>query len=306
MTGRHTGSSDKTLRGLRRDPLSGRPVVIAPARARRPGAKRGEFEPETPEELERCPFDEGREDRTPPEVFAVAAAERKPDTPGWQVRVVPNLYPALERQEVVVHTPRHVRSLADLDEDEIPLIGIAWQQRIEAAAADGFAYVQVLLNEGREAGASLPHSHSQLVWMRDIPPEPAAELPRLQRADCALCSLLRDDSELVIAKGGGVQLLVHPAGRAPYELLIAPAEHRAHGDAELFAAALRLLRGALRRLAAAEGPLPINAWAHPGGHWHFEVVPRLSVLAGLELGAGVYINWLPPEEAAATLRSVVV
>jgi UDPglucose--hexose-1-phosphate uridylyltransferase len=280
--------------------------VIAPARARRPGAKRGELEPETQEELERCPFDEGREDRTPPEVFAVADSGRAPDSPGWQVRVVPNLYPAFERQEVVVHTPRHVQSLADLHEEELAPIGAAWQERIDAARGEGVAYVQILLNEGREAGASLPHNHSQLVWLPEVPPEPARELPRLQQQDCALCRLLDAHEALIVEDERGVRVLSHPAGRAPYELLIAPEAHRSEGDADVFATALLLLRRTLRRLRKAEGPLPINAWAHPGGHWHLEVVPRLSVPAGLELGAGIYINWLPPEEAAATLRSIVV
>ncbi len=233
----------------------------------------------------------------------MAPPDREPDTPGWQVRVVPNLYPAFDRQEVVVHSPRHVRSLADLAEDEIAPIGVAWEQRIAAARAEGFPYVQILLNEGREAGASLPHSHSQLVWLREPPPEPAAELTNLQAEGCALCGLLAEHESLAIDSADGVQLLAHPAGRAPYELLIAPTEHRPEGDADLFAAALRLLRDGIIRLRAVEGPVPINAWAHAGGHWHLEVLPRLTVLAGLELGAGLYVNSLPPEEAAAALRN---
>jgi UDPglucose--hexose-1-phosphate uridylyltransferase len=255
-----------------------------------------------PEELESCPFCEGREDRTPPEVFAVAPPGREPDSPGWQVRVVPNLFPAFDRQEVVIHSPRHVRSLAGLTEDEMAPIGVTWEARIEAARAEGFSYVQVLLNEGREAGASLPHSHSQLVWLRETPPEPAAELGNLRADDCALCALLAAQEQLTIAAAEGVQLLVHPAGRAPYELLIAPTAHRPEGDAELYAAALRLLREGIRRLHAIEGPVPINAWAHAGGHWHLEVLPRMTVLAGLELGAGLYVNSLPPEAAATALR----
>jgi UDPglucose--hexose-1-phosphate uridylyltransferase len=235
-------------------------------------------------------------------VFAVGLLDREPDTPGWQVRVVPNLYPAFDRQEVVIHSPRHVRSLADLTEDEIAPIGIAWEQRIAAARAEGFPYVQILLNEGREAGASLPHSHSQLVWLRETPPEPAAELKNLRAEDCALCGLLAERESLEIASAGALQLLAHPAGRAPYELLIAPTEHRPDGDADMFAAALRLLRDGIGRLRAVEGPVPLNAWAHAGGHWHLEVLPRLTVLAGLELGAGLYVNSLPPEEAAAGLR----
>ena len=237
-------------------------------------------------------------------MYAVAEHEREPDSPGWQVRVVPNLYPAFERQEVVVHTPRHVRSLAELDEHELAPIGAAWDERIQIARDDGAEYVQLLLNEGREAGATLPHNHSQLVWLPEVPPQVALELPRLQHGDCALCALLGAHEDLVVEQDEGVLLLAHPAGRSPYELLIAPAEHRPEGDPHLFATALRLLRRALLRLRAAEGALPVNAWAHPGGHWHFEVVPRLSVLAGLELGAGIYVNWLPPDQAAASLRSV--
>ena len=277
-------------------------MVFAPARGRRPGAKGRLIAPPTPEELEECPFCEGREDRTPPETFAVGPAGRKPDTPDWQVRVVPNLYPALERQEVVVHTPRHARSLAELEESDLEPIAVAWHRRIETAHAEGFAYVQLLLNEGREAGASLPHSHSQLVWLRELPPEVAAELPRLAKDACALCGLTDD---LEIALQGGLSLRAASAGRVPYELLIAPREHAAEpGEAELHDA-LVLLRRAIGALHDLEGPLPLNAWLHTGAHWHVEIVPRLTVLAGLELGAGLYVNWLPPEEAAEALRALV-
>ena len=88
-----------------------------------------QVEPETPEELESCPFCEGREDRTPPEVLALPADGRAPDTPGWRVRVVPNLYPAFARQEVVIHSPRHVRTFADLTDDEIDLVAEVWRAR---------------------------------------------------------------------------------------------------------------------------------------------------------------------------------
>ncbi len=195
-----------------------------------------------------------------------------------------------------------MRSLADVAEDEIAPIAIAWEQRIAAARAESFPYVQILLNEGREAGASIPHNHSQLVWLRETPPEPGAELMNLQAEGCALCGLLAEHESLTIDSADGMRLLAHPAGRAPYELLIAPTQHRPNGDADLFAAALRLLRDGIGRLRAVEGPVPINAWAHAGGHWHLEVLPRLTVLAGLELGAGLYVNSLPPEEAAAALR----
>jgi UDPglucose--hexose-1-phosphate uridylyltransferase len=275
--------------------------VIAPARARRPGIERATVEPPSQAELDECPFCEGREDRTPPETYALAPKGRQPDTPGWQVRVVPNLYPALERQEVVVHTPRHARSLGELDEAEVAAVASALHQRREAARAEGFAYVQFVLNEGRQAGASLPHSHTQLFWLREPPPAVLEELSRLEEGRCALCEVLHAD-DLEIALRGDVALLAAPAGRAPYELLIAPRDHFAEPGEEGLAAAASLLRDAIRRLHDVEGPVPLNAWLHTGAHWHIELVPRLTVFAGLELGAGIYVNSLPPAEAAARLR----
>jgi UDPglucose--hexose-1-phosphate uridylyltransferase len=229
-------------------------------------------------------------------------AERRPDTPGWQVRVVPNLYPALERQEVVIHTPRHARSLAELEEREVRTVASALYARREAARAEGFPYVQVVLNEGPVAGSSLPHSHSQLFWLREPPPAVQEELPRLQQGRCGVCEVLREDG-LEIALRGEVTVLASPAGRAPYELVIAPGQHVAEPtEADLVDAAL-LLHDAIRRLRDVEGPVPLNAWLHTGGHWHLELVPRLTVFAGLELGAGIYVNSLSPEDAAQRLRS---
>jgi UDPglucose--hexose-1-phosphate uridylyltransferase len=218
------------------------------------------------------------------------------------VRVVPNLYPAFEHQEVIVHTPRHVRSLAELTEAELASIATAWHRRLEAARGDGFAHPYLLVNEGREAGAGLPHSHSQLVWLREAPPEVAAELPRLQKGDCALCEVLQDES-FEIELAGDLSLRAASAGRVPYELLIAPRAHDADPGEDGLAAALTLLRRAVLALRKQEGPVPLNAWLHTGAHWHFEVLPRLTAFAGLELGAGLYVNWLPPEEAAAQLRA---
>ena len=217
------------------------------------------------------------------------------------MRVVPNLYPAFEHQEVIVHSPRHVRSVADLTEDELAPVAAAWHRRLGAARDAGFAYPYLLINEGTAAGASLPHSHSQLVWLREAPPEAAAELPRLQKGNCALCEVLRDES-LEIAVEGDLSLRAAPAGRAPYELLIAPRAHSADPGEDELAGVLALLRRAVLSLRAQEGPVPLNAWLHTGAHWHVEVVPRLTVFAGLELGAGLYVNSLPPEEAAALLR----
>ena len=212
---------------------------------------------------------------TPPQTLVL------PEQGDWRVRVVPNLYPALERQEVVVHSRHHARSLAELEGDEPQLAAEAWQRR--AAAVPG--YVHALVNEGREAGASLPHSHSQLVWLPE-PPPPRAR-PRLEQF------FARD----------GLVAGCPWASRLPYETVIAPAEPDSTGiQSDLLPAALSLLTEIVRRLHGVEGPVPLNAWLeHDDRDWRLVLLPRLTILAGLELGAGIFVNTLPPDEAAARL-----
>ncbi len=276
---------------LRKDPVSGRLVVVAPARSKRPGAFRRSPIEVTPEELDSCPLCAGREGRTPPETLRLPANDHP-----WQVRVVPNLYPAFEGQEVVVHTPRHCHLLAELTDDEIAVVAEAWQSR--AAARNG--YLHAFVNERSEAGASLPHTHSQLIWFASPPPEVDREL---HTGSCRVCDPPGGD-ELVIARRGGVSLRAAWAGRMPYELVVAPVDHESDPwRSDLLAAALQLAAEGLRRLHGIEGPCPMNLWLHQSGHWHIEVVPRLTVLGGIELGAGYYVNLLPPETAAEALRN---
>ena len=299
--------------------------MIAPARAQRPGAPQPPAEVEPHDDPSGCPFCEGRESATPPETFALGPEGRAADSPGWWVRVVPNKFPAFfapatagrsreglfavrparGRQEVVVHSPRHRRSLAELSLRELDLVAAAWQARAAAAREEGFGYVQALVNEGRAAGASLAHSHSQLVWLEEEPPLVAQERAAAG-ARCVLCDVLREELEQkirIVAERDGLVLLCPFAARQPYEMLIAPlaCEDDPFAGGAL-AAALALLADGIRRLRAAEPGAPVNAWLHPGPHWHLEVVPRLSVLAGLELGAGYYVNTLAPESAAGILR----
>lgn len=250
--------------------------MIAPGRAKRPGAARPALDPPTAQELETCPFCPGHEDMTPPQTLVL------PDAGDWRVRVVPNLYPALEYQEVVVHSRRHVRSLAELEGDEPELVARAWQRR--AAAVPG--YVHALVNEGREAGSSLPHSHSQLVWLPEPPPRRAR--PRLEQ--------FQAEEGLVAGCPW--------ASRLPYETVIAPVEPDPFGlQSGLLAPAVRLLVEIVRRLHAVEGPVPLNAWVeHDERDWRLVLLPRLTILAGLELGAGIFVNTLPPDEAAKRLR----
>jgi UDPglucose--hexose-1-phosphate uridylyltransferase len=248
------------------------------------------IEPPTEEELESCPFCGGREDRTPPETLRVGDP--------WLARAVPNLYPAFDRQEVVVHGQEHVRTFAELPDEVLPAIAEAWARR-----SPDFEHMHVLINEGRTAGASLPHSHSQLVSLPEPPPASALEQPNLAAAACAICTLLRDET-CFVAQSRDVVALAHPAGRTPYELLIAPRRHEPDGvhAGETLVSALHVLRDCIRRLRAVEGPVPWNAWLHNGGHWHLEVLPRLTTFAGIELGAGLYVVTVAPETAAAALR----
>ena len=301
--------------------------MIAPARARRPGAPRAGLERAPVDDAAGCPFCEGREAATPPESFALGPPGRTPDTPGWRVRVVPNKFPAfgpwsrdgdrreglfarkaaVGRQEVVIHSPRHVRSLAELSGRELEQVAEAWQARAETAREEGFPAVQAIVNEGPGAGASLSHSHSQLIWLEEEPPLVAQERAAQDAAGgCVLCRVLEVEIAQrmrVVGERDGLVLLCPFAGRQPYEMMVAP--KRCEGDpfaSGRLGSALALLADGLRRLGAAEPGTPVNAWLHAAGHWHVEVVPRFSVIAGLELGSGYFVNTLAPESAAGVLR----
>lgn len=216
---------------------------------------------------------------TPPHTLVL------PDHGDWQVRVVPNLYPAFDRQEVVVHTPRHVRSIADLSGEEIGLVADAWRHRAEA----GGGYVFPLVNEGRDAGASLAHSHSQLVWLPDIQIPPAKARPR----------------GAPFLDEGGLTAVCPWASRVPYECVIQPAEPDSGGlSSSLLGPALLLLAKLVRRLRALEGDVPLNAWLeHDPVDWRIVLLPRLTIFAALEVGAEVFVNTLSPEEASRRLQA---
>jgi UDPglucose--hexose-1-phosphate uridylyltransferase len=215
---------------------------------------------------------------TPPQTLVLPAGSG-----GWRVRVVPNLYPALERQEVVVHSPEHVRSIAELPDDQLDLVAEAWQRR---RASEPAGYLHALVNEGRDAGASLPHSHSQLAWLPSAPPP---EPPR---------------GGTTIEERDGLLSWSPRVARVPYELAVAPLEPEVDGlESDHLGTALRLLADLVRRVRAIEGPFPFNAWLHNHeSGWRIVLFPRLTILAALELGAGIHVNTLSPEEAAERLK----
>ena len=261
---------------LRHDASTGRWVAIAPGRTHRPGATTI-----ASDEREDCPFCAGHEDRTPPETLRLGVGPT-----GWDVRVVPNLYPALERQEVVVHGPQHVHSIAELSAATLDLVAEAWQRRARDAGGICFPFI----NEGQDAGASLPHSHSQLAWLPAAPPAAEAEhgLPEL----------------VPVLERDGLLAGCPVVSRVAYELLVYPEQAESSGlRSDLLGPALRLVAELAGRLhTILDGFVPINVWLHDGPHWHLEVFPRITRLAGLELGAGVYIDAVAPEDAAAALR----
>jgi UDPglucose--hexose-1-phosphate uridylyltransferase len=334
---------------LRLDPLSGLRTIVAGERAGRPG---GEFAvaPRPPIEPDTDPFLEGHEDRTPPELFAVRPNGGEPDSPGWLVRVVPNLYPALGggaadgappadplakgrgqpelfsarpavgAHEVIVHTPQPLGSLAELDVEQLAAAMGVWRERMRAHA-DEAEYLHLIVNEGREAGASLPHTHAQLYALAFVPAAIARERERFTawhdrtQGRNLLEDLLQEEVRLrerVVAVDAEAVVLSPYAARVPFQLQIVPRRPRARfeDDGPLGAA---MLLEALRRLEAVLGGLPpFNLWVRtaPRGAatfcWRIDLLPRLAQLAGLELGAGLNLNIVPPEVAAERLRDASV
>lgn len=171
-----------------------------------------------------------------------------------------------------------MRHFGELPDEQVSAVAEAWEKRIGGDTA-----VLALVNEGRLAGASLLHSHSQLVWT-ELPSEAVEHLPELLGA-------------YELERRGGVVSAVHPLGASPYECLIASVD--AGGE---LADGLVLLRNLVRRFHDTVGVRPWNAWLHPGPSWHLHFVPRLTALAGIELGAGVHVNVVPPDQAAEALR----
>jgi UDPglucose--hexose-1-phosphate uridylyltransferase len=323
---------------LRVDPLTGLKSIIAAGRASRPG---GDFhaEPAEPVDPGTDPFLEGHEDRTPPELWALRPDGGPPDTPGWRVRAVPNLYPAVRPdgeppephpnpdlftaqaaaggQEVIVNAPQPVTSLADLDAEQVAAAAEGWRTRMRAHP--DAAFLHLLINERREGGASLPHTHAQLYALPFVPAAVARERERFTAyatrtmGGNLLADLLQEEVRLrdrVVAIDDEAVLLAPYASRLPYQLMLVPRRPRARfeddgptGAALLHDALLRLRR----RLGASP---PLNLWIRtaPLGAdqfcWRIDVLPRLTHLAGLELGAGLHLCVVAPEVAAHELRDI--
>jgi UDPglucose--hexose-1-phosphate uridylyltransferase len=321
---------------LRIDPLSGQRAIVAGERAGRPGGELA-ASPAPAIELESDPFAEGHEDRTPPELYAVRPNGGAADTPGWWVRVVPNLYPALSdaaeepppeanrdlfwsapahgAHEVIINSPKPVVSLSLLGLDDVKSAVEVWRARMRAHA--DASYVHLIVNERREAGASLPHTHAQLYALPFVPAAVARERERFgayatrTMGSNLLADLVREEvrrRERVVAIDEETVLLSAYGGRVPFQLLLAPRVPRPRFEDEGPSGAA-MIRDALQRLARRLGaPPPLNLWVRTAPRdaehfcWRIDILPRLTHFAGLELGAGVHLNVVSPERAAAELR----
>ena len=279
---------------LRRNPASGKLSIVAPARASRPADAAGREAAAPP-----CPFCAGNEASTPPEVDALRPAGGKPDGPGWHVRVVPNKYPALAgRHEVIVHSPVHEVELEDLEDGALAEVLGMWQRRIAAQLDGGAAAVTLIANLGAGAGASLEHPHEQLFAHAHHPAAVAgrtaeAERYRNRYGTCPVCDGLEQAGGPARA-GGTVVAWVPSASRFNGELWLAPAAHEADFRGADPAVVAPALRRALAAVKASIREAPLNFWLHTAPaelrgpfHWHLEIAPRTSTLAGFELGTDI-------------------
>lgn len=311
-------------------------MVIAGDRAERPSAFLASALPVEGGPPRPCPFCPGNEDATPPALESYGPGGQ------WQVRVVPNKYPAFEGNdpmvvshpgpvytqapasgihEVFILSPDHELSWADLSEAHAGLVMAALRDRmIEHAAIAGLRYSQAVVNRGREAGASLHHPHGQLLSMPFVPGEMASEMAGFARfqGNCVLCAVVDAEEQaahrLIHADDRVVAVAPFWSG-SPYEMLIIP---RCHGP-HLFRASLDDLVGmgssiqrALAALRSRLGDVPYNIMFHSAPyrlsgnyHWHAHIVPKVTTPGGFELGSGVAINVVPPEQVASELRAEI-
>lgn len=330
---------------LRKDPVAGHWVIMAQERAKRPdefAAGDAAPKPASPN----CPFCEGKEGKTPPEIRAVRQSGEA-NSPGWRVRVVPNKFPALriegelERRgdgvydlitgigahEVIIESPRHHLSISELEVDEVREVLAMYRERLTDLRRDPrLAYGLVFKNVGESAGASLEHTHSQLIVTPVVPAQVQGEMDRCRhyhgfRGRCLLCDMVQQElssSIRVVVDSPNFLSFAPFASRVPFETHVLPKRHESHyedlpGDrmtelAEVLRTTLRKIEGAIRTppynylLHTA----PLNSGPLEYYHWHLEIIPRITRVAGFEWGTGFYINPVPPEHAAQFLREVKV
>jgi UDPglucose--hexose-1-phosphate uridylyltransferase len=325
--------------------VTGRWVIIATERRKRPN----DFRVDRMAAMGRdhCPFCAGHEDLTPAEVFAYRADGTAANTPGWDLRVVPNKFPALKVEgdldregdgmfdrmngigahEVIIETPDHDKQLATMGEAEIERVLGAYRDRIVDLKQDRrFRYILVFKNHGAAAGATLEHAHSQLIALPIVPDFVREEVEGARRhyqekERCVFCDILHQegtDGRRLIQQNADMVALAPYAPRFPFETWLLPRRHGARFEdapRHEIASLARLLKAVLGRINRALESPPYNLIVHSSPfsedireffHWHVELMPKLTKVAGFEWGTGFYINPTSPEEAAKVLRAVAL
>jgi len=326
---------------LRKDPITGRWVIISTERRKRPSDFRLESVQITADSA--CPFCEGHESMTPHEILAHRHPGTNANGPGWDLRVVPNQFPVLrvegtlDRQgeglfdkmngigahEVIIESPRHEDTLATMAEGAVEQVLWAFRDRVQDLKRDRrFRYIIIFKNHGLAAGASLDHSHSQLIALPIVPREVRDEVDGAHahfesKERCVFCDIIRQetaDGKRVILETPDMVAVAPYAPRFPFETWILPRRHQAsyeEGEHQDFAALARVLGDILRRMNRVLRFPPYNLLIHsaplaePAGeyyHWHVEIIPKLTKIAGFEWATGFYVNPTSPEEAAQVLR----
>jgi UDPglucose--hexose-1-phosphate uridylyltransferase len=337
---------------LRHDPIQKRWVIIASERGRRPD----DF-PRVEEPLPRgfCPFCEGNESKTPPEIVAVRHNGSCPNQPGWEIRVVPNKFPALRIEggldrkglgaydkmngvgahEVIIESPRHDLNLAEAPIDHLVKVIRMYRERLVDLQRDfRFKYILIFKNYGAAAGASLEHPHTQIIATPVTPLTLAEELNSAKehyqdKERCLFCDLIQQElesGERIVISGERFVAMTPFASRFPFEMFLAPRSHY-HSFAEIgddmIPHLAATLKEVLLRIKKCLNNPPYNFLIHTipnvrarpkrasywdtievDFHWHIELIPRLTRIAGFEWGTGFYINPTAPEEAAKYLREV--
>jgi UDPglucose--hexose-1-phosphate uridylyltransferase len=336
---------------LRHDPIQKRWVIIASERGRRPDDFPRQSDPAAGGF---CPFCEGNESKTPPEIMAIRNGSG-PNQPGWQVRVVPNKFPALRIEggldrkgfgihdrmngvgahEVIIETPQHHLKMADMPVHELERVIWTYRERLNDLMRDHrLKYILIFKNYGAAAGASLAHPHSQLIATPVTPLTLAGELLAAKehyqdKERCLFCDLIQQEieaGERIVLCNDKVIAMTPFASRFPFEIFLAPRFHH-HSFAEINDPTIHSIALALKelllRIKKCLNDPPFNFLIHTipnvkarpkrtaywdtievDYHWHIEIMPRLTGIAGFEWGTGFYINPTAPEDAAKYLREV--
>ncbi|RKY87537.1 galactose-1-phosphate uridylyltransferase [candidate division KSB1 bacterium] len=327
---------------LRKDPIIGRWIIISTERAKRPSDF---ISPQRVTGSAACPFCNGNEWMTPPEIFAFRNENSIKDKEGWRVRVVPNKFPALRVEgnldkkgigiydrmngigahEVIIETPQHEVSISALTNKNIEEIILAYMYRMRDLKQDKrLNYGMLFKNVGISAGASLEHSHSQLIALPTVPKIAKEEMDGAKyffdyRGRCIICDMVaqeREDGSRIIFETENFIAFAPYASRFPFETWIIPVFHQSHFEKmeERYAYELgKILKTVLTKLEKSLEDPPYNYMIHTAPfnyndleyyHWHIEIIPRMTRVAGFEWGTDFYINPVPPEDASAFLREI--